>query len=142
MEPIFDLFPDRRIPERLFNPCFQFRLAARHLVDSQSVGDIIKDRTRKGIRFLKDHPYFLAQTDNIRPGRIDVPAVYLHCSLDMRSGDGVIHPVERAEKCRFAATRRADESRYPLDRDLNVDTEKSLRLAIKEVEVGSGDHCL
>ncbi|MNC42670.1 hypothetical protein D3C75_914920 [compost metagenome] len=65
--------------------------------------DVVVNRLIKRIGLLPDHADFLTKLDDIRAGSINVHTVDPDASLRCRTGDFIVHPVQRAEKGRFAA---------------------------------------
>src|ERR1700687_1365279 len=106
-QPVLHLVPQPRVLEALFH----------HLVDPLfgptehvgTVGDIVEDRFREGVRPLEQHADLAAQVDDVGVGRQDVVAVDQHLAGGAGGRNRVIHPVEHPQKGRLATAGGADQ---------------------------------
>src|SRR5215213_1939209 len=106
LKAVLDLFPQAGTPERLFDDLLELRFRAGKPVDAGAVGDVLKDRLGEWIRLLEHHPDTRAQLDDVHRRAGDVLAVKLDPAIHARRRDRVVHAVEAAQECRFAAARR------------------------------------
>ena len=128
-----------RVTERLFNSFSKIRLAGMNSVDLDSVGDVVEYRLRKRIRLLENHPDLSPECDDIGTRRVDVLTVDHYRSLDTRTRDRIVHPVQRAYKSRLPAARRTDEGDDFALRYLKGDIVKRLRLTVEKIQIGNAD---
>ena len=66
---------------------------------------------------------------------VEVLAVQFEAALDVRAGDHLVHPVDRAQEGRLAAARRADQRRHRLRPDRHGDTLYGQERPVVDVEV-------
>ena len=64
-----------------------------------TVSDVVVDRHRKGIGFLEDHADPAAEMNDIHCTRIYILAVELDSAFEPRSGDKLVHAVQRPQEC-------------------------------------------
>src|SRR5690606_30740457 len=85
-----------------------------------------------------------AQFDHVDTLVVDVLAVERDPAADAAAVDGVVHAVEAAQECRFAAAGRADQRGDAVALDLEVHVEERLLGAVEDVDVlaGHGDALL
>src|SRR5207253_9686782 len=81
-------------------------------IDARPVRHVFVDGLGKRIPALKNHSDALTQRDYIERGVIDAVAIEAEISLVAHSWNEVVEPVDRAQKRRFAATRRANKRGY------------------------------
>src|SRR6185436_14690851 len=92
-----------------FDSIRKLALRARHRIYSKAISNVIKDRPRKGIRLLKDHPDAPPKRDDIRARHVDILTVDFDAAFHASARNHVVHSVQGAQQSRFAATRRPDE---------------------------------
>ena len=85
--------------------------------------------------FLKDHANTFAQRDDFEAGVVDALAADRDIAAMMDALDEVVHTVDAAQKSGLAATRRADESGHLLLRNVEVEVEEHLGVAVPKVVV-------
>ena len=135
VQPVFHLVPDCRGFEALLDAAAQLRPARRQAVDAQSIGDVLEDRLREGVRLLEHHSNPTPQRHDVSPAPIHVVTIDQHAALDPCAGDDVVHPVERAQKRALPAARRPDEGRHQLGGDADADVLQSALRPVIEAEV-------
>ena len=119
-QPVLDLLPDGRIPQRLFYDLVQLRAVA-DAVGPGTVGHVVVDAHGKGIGLLEHHAHLLAQPGGVQVLVENILAFKAYLALDVNAGDQVIHAVEGFEKRGLAAAGGADEGRDLMGWDLHVD---------------------
>jgi hypothetical protein len=122
----------------------QFLSRRHHAIDPQAVRDVVEDRFRKRVGFLKDHADPAPQIDDVDRGCVDVLTIDKHGAFDARARNDVVHPVERSQEGRFPAARWADEGRHLVRHHLEVDLlEHAVRPVIevhpRHVDLGRRD---
>ena len=112
--------------------------------ETQAVGDVVEDRLGKRVGLLEHHPDVAADHDRIDIVGIDVLPLEQHASLDVRSEDAVVHPVERPEERALSAPTRPDESSHLVLMDVQRrHVERLLRsVANREIDRLHLDDCL
>ena len=118
-EAILDFFPKAGAPQGFLDDRVELVLAFGKAMDFRTVGDVFVDRFGERVGLLEHHPDPRAQLHHVELGIVDVLPIQRDLAFHARGGDGVVHPVEAAQKGRFAATRRADKGRHVFLR--NVD---------------------
>ena len=73
VEPIFHFIPKRGGAQTFLDRFIDPR-ALCDAGDAQTVGDVVVNRFRKRIRFLKNHPDAPAEIDHVHPRRVDIDA--------------------------------------------------------------------
>ena len=81
---------------------------------------------------MKHHSDTTAQLDHIKLGIMNVPAIDLDLAGNAAFGNGVVHAIETAQKCRLAATRWPNERRDSPIRNVQVNIEQGLLLTIED----------
>jgi hypothetical protein len=106
---------------------------------SSSEGDVLVDRHRERRRLLEHHADARAQQIEVLLRREDIAAVEHDFAGGALVRIKVVHAVEHAQQCRFAATRWADESRNLVFVERQADRFQRPGVAIEEIEVAEGD---
>ena len=79
-------------------------------VELQPRYDVVVDaHGREGIGLLEDHPDLAAGIGDAHTGGVDVLTVQQDLTRDPCTDDQLMHPVERAQEGRLAASRGTDE---------------------------------
>ncbi len=131
MKLVFDFFPERRSLETPFDDFSQI-LPASRAVHPGSVGDVVKDRFGKWIRFLKHHPDPKPQLRHFHPQ--NAFAIQQHVPVYARAPDGFIHSIQCSQKRRLAATRGSDERRHFMRKNREADPVQRLKRSIEEIQ--------
>jgi hypothetical protein len=134
-QAVLHFVPQARTLERSFDDPVQLRLARSEAMNARAIGHVLIDRLGKGIRLLEHHAHPRAQLHHVHARTIDILAVQPDLAFHPRAGDGVVHPVERAQESRFAAARRADEGGDIFGRNVDRDAVERLLLAIENRNV-------
>ena len=103
-------------------------------MDTRTVSDIFINALRERRRLLEDHTDAIAQGQGV-DFLEDILAFKADIARDPAAFDPVVHTVQCLEECRFAAARRADESRDFILLNLHVDVFQSLEIIIKEIHM-------
>src|SRR5438105_4291815 len=81
-------------------------------INARAIRDVFVDGLRKRIPALKNHSGALTQCDYVERGLVDAVAVEAEVPLVSHSWNEIVEPLDRAQKRRFAATRRANKRGY------------------------------
>jgi len=82
----------------------------------------------------EDHAHLLAQAQQVGAGSVDVLVVDPHRSLDAHAFDQVVHAVEHPQQRALAAAAGADQGGHLARRDLQVDGDQGLEIAVEKVK--------
>ena len=123
----------RAAPRRLSSTALVERRPARgQTVQAHAVGDVVVDRLGERVRLLEHHPDRPPQRDHVDVRAVDVLAVDQHLAGDARAGNGVVHPVQRAQERALAAPGRSDERGHQIGAELRGDVEERLLRSVEE----------
>src|SRR5699024_998608 len=84
---------------------------------------------------LEHHADLAADVDGVDARAVDVSAVHEHLAGDAGSGDDLVHAVECAQHCGFAAARGADERGHGPGPDLHFHAVDGSEVAVEDVEI-------
>ncbi|MNJ42842.1 hypothetical protein D3C77_378200 [compost metagenome] len=99
-----------------------------------AVGNIIIDRFRKRIRLLKHHADLFAQRLYLHIVTVNILAANLYGSLDSRTRNHIVHPIECPQQCGFAAARRTDKCGNSFLWNIQGHILKRLKLVIIQIQ--------
>src|SRR6185503_10084188 len=133
-QSVLHLFPQRGSTKGSLDDVIE-RSIAGDAVDPWTVGDVLIDRLRKRIPALEDHTDALAERDDVHSLVEDALAVEAHVAFVTNTGNEIVEAVDRAQKGRFAATRRADQSCDRARRHRHLDALERLLLSVPEGEL-------
>ena len=131
MQLVFDFFPECGAAQALFHG-FSHGASSAHSIDAQPIGNVVEDRFRKRVGFLKDHPDATPETHDIQ-GK-DVFAIQQNFALGPCLRNRFVHAIENAQKGGLAAAGRSDESGNPAGGDLQGNGVQRLLSPIVKIE--------
>ncbi len=102
-------------------------------IHSKPVSNVVENRFRKGIRFLKYHPDAATNIGDVHVQ--DVFAIEKDLAFYSRVSNRFVHAVHGPEKGRFPAARRPYESGDLISGDVDPDVVKGLKRPVVEVEI-------
>ena len=122
-----------------FHHLIEIGLAVGQAMDARAIGDIVIDRFRERIRLLEHH-----SDSGPKQHRIDLRIIYVgpvdfdppRHAADI---DRIVHPVDTAQECRFAATRGSDKSHDLPSRNIDRYVEKRLLFTVEDRDFRRGD---
>ena len=135
LEPVGDFVEEAGTSEALFDNIVELSALAGEPVDAWAVGHVLVDRLRERIRLLEHHADARPQLHHVDIAAVNVPVIQRDRSGHPADVDDVVHAVETAQEGRLAAARRADQRRYLVLGQIDVDIEERLLLAIEDVDV-------
>src|SRR4029077_18669428 len=89
-QPVLDLIPQTGTRQARADDFIEMRAAARETMDARTVGDIVVDRFRERVGFLKHHADACTQLCHIDALVVNIAAIELDAAGDTSSGDRVI----------------------------------------------------
>jgi len=141
LELVLDLAPQRRTSERVLDDLVERRALAGS-VDPRAVRDVVEDRLGERVRLLEHHADPSSYLGGVDLAAVEVLAVIGDRTLHLRAGREVVHPVERPQHGRLAATRRADERGDLVAADVEVDVGHRAGGAVEDLDAVELEHDL
>ena len=107
---VLHLVPQQHIAQTFFNHFVQVACFG-HAQHARAKGHVVVNALREWIGTLKHHAHALAQINYIHFRRINIMLVQKNLAFYARTGNGIVHTIDRAQKGGFAAARRPNEGR-------------------------------
>ncbi len=133
-QDVLYLVPEDRLFQALLHQGVQFAVIA-DARELRCEGDVVVDRFRKGVRFLKNHTDPLADLHGVHLGGVDVPPFEEDLPLHAGAVDQVVHPVEEPKQGRLAAAGRADQGGDAVLFKIQRDVRQRPKGAVEEIHV-------
>src|SRR5437870_730623 len=103
MQSIFNFFPQGGGRQGLLNDLIEIESPFSEAIHPHPVSDVVVNRHRKWIGFLKDHTNPAPEMDDVHSIGIDVPAIELDFALQASAWNEIVHAIQRPEKSRLSA---------------------------------------
>src|SRR5699024_588422 len=146
VEAVLDLVPQVRAAQGTLSEVVGLRLRQTLVVQSHTCEHVLLDaHGGERVGALEHHADLAADVDGVDARAVDVSAVHEHLAGDAGSGDDLVHAVECAQHCGFAAARGADERGHGPGPDLHFHAVDGSEVAVEDVEILDVDllgHCV
>ena len=108
-------------------------------MDAEAKDDVFVDRDRQRVGPLKDHAHRLPEFEQRDGGLVHLLAQDADFAAGAHAGNAFVDAVVAPQQGGFAAAGRADQRGDAPVRDIEVDVQKCLKVAVPEVEASSFD---
>lgn len=136
METVFQFVPDCCLAKALFNDFIKIGFLG-DAFESRTVSNVVINALRERVRLLEYHAYMTAENDRIDFG-VCIDAGEKDIPFYAAARNEVVHAVQRAQECGFAAAGWSDESGNLILFNAQVDVLQCLESAVVEIYMTAG----